>query len=150
MTAYDRHFCHCSHSCRYFFPLLSLTLKTYPSNPLALILSSFIRNILGNAKNKNLIQPILFQTQNENVCLNHAKWRCELTPYSQRAHVNYLTVGSFGRHSISSQWSHKISSHCELAVSFPWVCNSCNELTASTAWLVHRMISWIGHSKLTM
>ena len=51
------------------------------------------------------------------------QWRCELTPYSQTAHLNYLMVGSFWGHSVSSQWTHKISSHCELAVSFPWVCN---------------------------
>ena len=51
------------------------------------------------------------------------QWRYELTPYSQRAHLNYLMVGSFWGHSVRSQGTHKISSHCEVAVSFPWVCN---------------------------
>ena len=41
----------------------------------------------------------------------------------------------------------KMSSHYELAVSFPWVYNSHSELTATTA---HRVISEIAQSKLTM
>ena len=48
----------------------------------------------------------------------------------------YLMVGSFWEHSVSSQWTHKMSSHCELAVSFLWVCNSHSELTATSAWMV--------------
>ena len=66
-----------------------------------------------------------------------AQYRCELTPYSQWAHLNYLTVDSFWGHSVGSQWTHKMSSHCELAVSFPWDCNSNSELTACTAWWAH-------------
>ena len=41
-----------------------------------------------------------------------------------------------------------MSSHCELAVSSLLVCNSHCELTATTAWWAHRVISWITHSKL--
>ena len=31
-----------------------------------------------------------------------------------------------------------MSSHCELAVIFPWVCNSKGELTATTAWWTYQ------------
>ena len=78
------------------------------------------------------------------------QWRCELTPYSQRVHLNYLTVGSFWGHLVSSQWTHKMRSCCKLAVSFPWVCNSHSELTATTAWWAHQVISQIAHSKFTV
>ena len=64
-----------------------------------------------------------------------SRWRCELTPHSQRAHIEYLTVGSFWGHSASS---HKMSSHCEHAVSFLCVCNSHRELAATTAWWAHQ------------
>ena len=79
-------------------------------------------------------------------------WRCELTPYSQRAHLNYLTGSCWG-HLVSSQWTNKMSSHCELAVSLLWVCNSHSELTtatAATAWWTQWVISQIAHSKLTV
>ena len=62
------------------------------------------------------------------------QWRCDLTPYSQKARLNYLMVGSFWGHSISSQWTHKVSSHCVLTLSFPWVCNSHHELALSYSW----------------
>ena len=68
-------------------------------------------------------------------------WRCELIPYSQRAHLNYLTVGSYRGYSVRSQWTHKMISSCALAVSFLWVCNSYSELTATTAWWAHSVIS---------
>ena len=74
---------------------------------------------------------------------NRVWWMCELTPCSQRADLNYPMVGSFWGHSVSSQWTHKMSSHCELAESFPWVCNSHIELTATTAWWADPLISWI-------
>ena len=45
------------------------------------------------------------------------QWRCELTPYSQRAHLNYLMMGSLSGHSFSSQWTQKMTPHCELSVS---------------------------------
>ena len=67
-----------------------------------------------------------------------AQWRFQLTPYSQRAHLNYLMVGSFAGQSVKSQWTHKMSSHCELAMSFLWVWNSHRELADSTAWWAHR------------
>ena len=73
------------------------------------------------------------------------QWRCELTPYSQRTHLNYLTVSSFWGHLVSSQLTHKMSSHWELAVSFPWVCISHNQLIAANAWWV---IRW-SHEYLT-
>ena len=59
--------------------------------------------------------------------------RCELTPYSQIAHLNYVTVGSFWGRSVTSQWNHKMSSHWEIAVSFQWVCNPYLELTVWVA-----------------
>ena len=61
-----------------------------------------------------------------------------------------LTASSFWGHLFSSQWTHKMSSHCELAMSFPWVCNSHSELSATTAWRAHRVISRIAHSKLVV
>ena len=45
-----------------------------------------------------------------------------------------LTENSFWLHLASSQWTHKMSSHCELAVSFQWVCNSRRELAVSYLW----------------
>ena len=42
------------------------------------------------------------------------------------------------------------NSHPELAVSFPGVCNSHSELTATTAWWAHRLISQIAHSRVTV
>ena len=50
-------------------------------------------------------------------------------------------------------WIHtliKMSSRYELAVSFLWFCNSHSELTTTTAWWAHRVISQIAHSKLTV
>ena len=41
-----------------------------------------------------------------------------------------------------------MSSHCELAVSFLWVCNSHSELTATTAWWAHQLTSQIAQCKL--
>ena len=79
-----------------------------------------------------------------------SQWRRELTPYSQKAHLNYLRVGSFWGHSVSSQWTHKMSWHLKLAVRFLWVCNLHRELIPTTAWWAHWMISQIAHSKLTM
>ena len=45
-----------------------------------------------------------------------------------------FTVDSFWGHSFSSQWLHKMSSHCELAVSFWLVCNSHGKLAVSSLW----------------
>ena len=73
----------------------------------------------------------------------------EFTANSLSAHIKF-TDSSFWGHLDSSQWTHKMSSHCELAVSFPWVCNSHSELTATTAWWAHWVISRIAHSKLTL
>ena len=67
---------------------------------------------------------------------------CELT--------SKLTVNSFWEHLSSSQATHKMNSHCELAMSFPWVCNSHTELTATAACGAHWVISWMAHSKLTV
>ena len=72
--------------------------------------------------------------------------------YSQKAHLNYLTMGSFRGHSVGSQWTHKMNSHCELAVSVLWVCNSHSELTSLLPLHseLNGMISQIAHSKLLM
>ena len=52
--------------------------------------------------------------------------------------LNYLRVSS------------QDDSHCELSVSFPWVCNSHGELALSYLWY-HTMSSpWDGSSELTM
>ena len=55
-----------------------------------------------------------------------------------------LAANSLGAHieihgglilrTLSSQWTHKMSSHCEFAVSLPWVCNSHRELAVSYSW----------------
>ena len=45
------------------------------------------------------------------LCHNKTQWRCELTPNAQRAHLNYLTVGSFWVHSAHSEvtrWAHTL------------------------------------------
>ena len=67
-------------------------------------------------------------------------WRCELTPYPQRAHLNYLTLGSFWGQSISSQWTHNMTSHCELSVSLQL-----------PQWVHHAVQQWAhcGSCKLT-
>ena len=53
-------------------------------------------------------------------------------------------------HSSNSQQTHKMSSHCELAVSIPWVCNSHCEPAVSYLW-DHPMSSpWSGSSELTV
>ena len=72
--------------------------------------------------------------------------------YSQKAHLNYLTMGSFRGHSVGSQWTHKMNSHCELAVSVLWVCNSHSELTSLLPLHseLNGMISQIVHLKLTV
>ena len=38
-----------------------------------------------------------------NIVLWLTQWMCELTPRSQKAHLNYLMVGLFWGHSVSSQ-----------------------------------------------
>ena len=74
------------------------------------------------------------------------QWKCELTPYSQRPHLNYLTVASFWGHSVSSQWTHKTSSHCVLSVSLqltPWACSEL--FVISSQWAHHAVAAlWVG------
>ena len=45
-----------------------------------------------------------------------------------------LTESSFWGHPVTSQWTHKMSSHWELAVSPPQVCNWHHELAVSYSW----------------
>ena len=45
------------------------------------------------------------------------QWRRELTPYSQRAHLNNLTMGSLWGHSVSSQRTHEVWACCKLSLS---------------------------------
>ena len=63
-------------------------------------------------------------------------------------------VGSFWGHSVSSQWTHKMSSHCELVVSLLWAFPESATLTVSSLLPLHGeligMISRIAHSKLTV
>ena len=73
-----------------------------------------------------------------NACMWHklgTQRRCKLTPNSQRAHMNYLTVGSFWGCTVSSQQTHKMSSPCsgssELTV---WVVNSRKAQSKLTLW----------------
>ena len=49
-----------------------------------------------------------------------------------------LSHGGLILRTLSSHWTHKMSSQCELAVSCLWACNSNSELTATTAWWAHR------------
>ena len=62
-----------------------------------------------------------------------------------------LTVSSISGHSVTSQWTHKIThTMCELGMSFPWVCNSLGELCVSYLW-DHQMSSpSSGSSELTV
>ena len=115
----------------YVFCLLSSTLIRSWSIFCFWALSLVLPNFITNFK--------LFSTH----------WRCELAPYSQRANMNYLTVGSFWGHSVSSQWTHKMSSHCELALCFLWVCiltsRACSELFLRSSWRAHHAVvsvSW--------
>ena len=76
------------------------------------------------------------------------QWRCELTPYSQRAHIEYLMLGSFWGHSVSSQWTHKMSSCCELSVSLQltqWAhCYHC--MVSSLGWSHDLLTVWVSVS----
>ena len=56
---------------------------------------------------------------------------------SVKVWANTILTESSPELSVTSQWTHKMSSRCNLAVSFPWVCNSHSELTATTAWWAH-------------
>ena len=47
-------------------------------------------------------------------------WRCELKPYSQRTHLNYLTVGLSWGHSAHSRLTRRACC-CELSVSLQTV-----------------------------
>ena len=38
--------------------------------------------------------------------------------HAHRAHLYYLTVGSFWRHSVSSQWTHKMTNDVSLLLAF--------------------------------
>ena len=69
-----------------------------------------------------------FQVKNVSSQLTH----CQLTLR--------LTESSFWGNLFKSQWTHTMSSHCELAVSFPWVCNLHGELAVSYSW-DHQMTS---------
>ena len=108
-------------------------------------------NIHWFVDHRNSVDSISQNINSSSFCVSQpALWRRELTPYSQRAHLNYLTMGSFWGHSANSQRTYKMSSHCELAVSFLWVCSSHSKLTATISWWAHRMISQVGHIKLTV
>ena len=78
-----------------------------------------------------------------------AQWRCKLMPYSQKAHLNYPMVGSFLGHSVSSQWTHKKSSHREL-----WAFCEFATLTVSLLWAIREIIPMnspcSGSSELTV
>ena len=60
-----------------------------------------------------------------------SQWRRELTPYSQRPHLNYLMVGSFWGHSVGSLWTHKMTH----TVSLLWATH-----TVSLLWAIHEII----------
>ena len=63
----------------------------------------------------------------------HTQWMSELTPYSQRAHLNISPWSITEDHNELTRWAHRRLTH--------------SELTANTAWWLIgelvRMISWI-------
>ena len=70
---------------------------------------------------------------------------------------SYLTVISYWSswwvNFEDSQWTHMISSQFELAVSFPWVCNSHRELathTVSLLWAIREINWWAHHAVVTV
>ena len=100
---------------------------------------------IRNDTTRHLIYPTIYQMVHRCICntldkkKSHPnfqmqwKQRCipsEITPYSQRVHLNYLMLGSFWRHSITSQWTHKMTHNVRLL----WVCNSCPELAVRYSW----------------
>ena len=72
----------------------------------------------------------------------------ELTANTLWAHMK-THASSFWSHSSTSQRTHKMSSHCELAVSPPWVCNSHHELAVSYSWDQSMSSPCSGSSSLT-
>ena len=66
-------------------------------------------------KNTSWIIFLKFIIPNPVKSLSSQQTHCELTWK--------LKASSFWSHSSTSQWTHKMSSLCELAVSTPWVCN---------------------------
>ena len=79
-----------------------------------------------------------------------SQWRCELTPYSQRAHLNYLTESSYWGHSVSSRWLTKWAH----TVSLLWGFYEFVTLKVSSLLPLHGeligMISRIAYSMLTV
>ena len=71
-----------------------------------------------------------------------SQWRCKLTPYSQKAHLNYLTVGSFWGHSVSSQRTHKMTH----TVSLLWAFREFADHTMSLLWAIHEITRWPHHA----
>ena len=61
-----------------------------------------------------------------------------------------LTASSFWGHSFSSRRTHKLTSHCELAVRPPRVCNSHRELAVSYSWDQSMSSTCSGSSDLTV
>ena len=104
-----------------------------------------------------------------NKCCDKDGGRCAIpvknlsSQLTHRKLILKLTERSCWEHSVSSQWTHTMSSHCEFAVSFPWVCNSHGELAVTYSWdyqmgspcssselTVRVANSWKAHSKLTV
>ena len=63
--------------------------------------------------------------------------------------LKLIESSSWG-HSVTSQWTHKMTHAVSLLWAFCEVCNSHSELTATTARWAHQVISQIAHSKLTL
>ena len=72
--------------------------------------------------------------------------RCELTPYSQRAHLNYLTVGSFLDTQLAqselSRWAHTVS----LLLAF----HEFATRTMSLLWAICEITWWAHHAAVAV
>ena len=114
--------------CTKFWVAQSLNLRISPTLKIKIIAHANLYFLSGYFKNMWIsgqyfvAQRFCYLTQ----------WRCELTPYSHWVHLNI----SSSVHNELTQWAHRRSTH--------------SELTATTAWWAHRVISWIAHSKLTV
>ena len=103
-----------------------------------LSLTRFWRSFVAKMIQNDVVTPQGFPVKNLSSQLTHFQLTLK------------LMERSFWGHLVSSQWTHKMSPHCELAVSPPWVCNSHHELAVSYLW-DHPMSSpCSGSSELTV
>ena len=88
--------------------------------PLCPILYSFI--LFAGLTTRAIVSVMVlsFPIQTESPQLNICPVRNLSSLLTHWEFTLKLTVGSFWGHSVGSQWTHNMSLHCEIAVSFPW------------------------------